>query len=464
MKNLNDISHEITKGKNLPQNLQKYMESMSSLYEGLAYIRLSMNDYTLYEIQREKQVHDERFSGLSVRFQELARVLADEGAVLPGDADALRNDVQKVMEVITAYVDRLNIYEYIINRVEYRFKDTSGMKYNDEELSEKIMSYIFSDRDNTAIISRILNVIGQLPMRLSRNKFYEYLRDAFTLYRGAQRGSIDDFAYMLRTLCMAVKPEGFETYFPEIYNDIEMLACADYANISEDEFNRLSEVLSDASEKVREYTDLFIMLAENINDLYTIVLAHGKTAEEKPECAYAREIIRAVQEGFESAEMPDLSGFVQERFESFEGRQERFLSILSQNDSLAEEAVQAHEDLLEEHGLRPAYEDLCMMVKLQSGSRFAPLNEDPERMKVTDESCADEACEALICELKPLFSQFSQPVRRAVMASILSHLPVFFKGIDELRQYINASLQQCADTAERCAVSEIMNLIMDDTV
>ena len=41
MKNLGYIASEITKGKNLSDNLVKYGKGLSSLYNGLAYIKMS---------------------------------------------------------------------------------------------------------------------------------------------------------------------------------------------------------------------------------------------------------------------------------------------------------------------------------------------------------------------------------------------------------------------------------------
>ena len=50
MKNLNYVAQEISKGHNLGDNLSKYATGMASLYNGLAYIKLSMNYYTVYDM------------------------------------------------------------------------------------------------------------------------------------------------------------------------------------------------------------------------------------------------------------------------------------------------------------------------------------------------------------------------------------------------------------------------------
>ena len=39
------------------------------------------------------------------------------------ELNSFREQIIEIMEVITAYVDRLRIYEHALNRIEYRFRD-----------------------------------------------------------------------------------------------------------------------------------------------------------------------------------------------------------------------------------------------------------------------------------------------------------------------------------------------------
>ena len=50
MKNLGYIAGEITKGKNLSENLLKYGNGMCSMYNGLGFIKMSMNYYTVLDL------------------------------------------------------------------------------------------------------------------------------------------------------------------------------------------------------------------------------------------------------------------------------------------------------------------------------------------------------------------------------------------------------------------------------
>ena len=52
MKDLYYVAQEISKQKNLKGNLLKYATGMASMYTGLAYMKLSMNYYTVYDMRQ----------------------------------------------------------------------------------------------------------------------------------------------------------------------------------------------------------------------------------------------------------------------------------------------------------------------------------------------------------------------------------------------------------------------------
>ena len=65
-----------------------------------------------------------------------------------------------------------------------------------------------------------------------------------------------------------------------------------------------------------------------------------------------------------------------------------------------------------------------------------------------------------ITVLDRLFTVSQQSVKRAVMAAVLSMLPVFFNNTEEIQDYINSSLIQCSDEAEKKAVVEVVRMII----
>ena len=116
---------------------------------------------------------------------------------------------------------------------------------------------------------------------------------------------------------------------------------------------------------------------------------------------------------------------------------------------------------LKEYELLSAYNALSKTLKLQSGSDFVKL-ESEVFAEIPDDSYADKTAEKLIMELDDSFKNMNVMVKRAVMASVLSSLPVFFNNTEEMQDYINSALIQCSDIAEKKAVVEIVKMIMGE--
>lgn len=461
MKNLSYIAGEITKGKNLAENLLKYSNGMSSMYNGLGFIKMSMNYYTVLDIARDLK-DDSGLLQMIDKVNELVEKYivddkSDDYAAFE-ELNSFREQIIEIMEVITAYVDRLRIYEHVLNRVEYRFtEDKLDYDYYNTYMTNDIMHYILSDKDNVVINGKISEMVGQLPVRMLKDRFYEHIRDAFTLYHGAGKDSIDDFFYTLSTSAMLSSEAGFDR-FPDVYDIYKTLAAADYKNIDKDEFVRLKGALDIATEKMTDYADVYVLLAQVVNDALTVVLTRANTLDRIEEIQIAKNVIERTRQGYISGDrFEDIS----DEFSVFEGKQERILQVVSSGDYAVEYCLGNFTDELENQGLLSAYNSLSKTLKLQSGSDFVKLD-NPVFDDIPDDSYADNTAEKLIIELDESFKNMDVMVKRAVMAAVLSSLPVFFNNTEEIQGYINNSLMQCNDEAEQKAVVELVKMMISD--
>lgn len=461
MKDLNYVAAEISKGKNLGINLDKYAKGMNSMYHALAYIKLAMNYYTVFDMYREEPIEEPLFEECYAEFNKLAGRLVSGGKLTVDEVDTLRTKITGIMETVTAFIDRLRIYEHVLNRVEYRFKENNfDREYYNNYLTNDLMHFILSDSDNIVIYSKIAEIIGQLPMRLSKNKFFEYLREAFSLYHGAQRGTIDDFAYSLRATAMIEIPESFDKIMPDMHALINMLEEADYAALDGEKYAELHNALTAGADKMNMCADYFVLLQQMVNDLYTIVITADFTVGDVEETELASSIVSHVCSAYSGN--TNLDNSILDKFELFEGKQERILSAVSQCDYAITLATRDYSDEISQRQLTPAYEALKSAEMLQSGSDFVELRRDEALTDIPNDEYADKVCEGLIANLQELFGKVSQPVKRAVMATLLSQLPVFFNNTEEIQNYINVSLIQCTDEAEQTAVVEILKFIISN--
>jgi hypothetical protein len=470
MKDLRHVADEVVKGRGLSANLGSYARGMMSHYHRLSVIKLTMNYYTYHDMLREADLGREGFEGLKRLTDEFNLLMGE--FLGGGDGDAcierlgrLRDGMILDMELITAHVDCLRVYEHVLNRVEYRFRDEEfDSEYYDSRLTNDLMHYILSDSDSVSVNSRISEVVEQLPMRLSKNKFYEYLRDSFSLYKGAQVGTVEDFAYNLRSAGMLVRPEGFDTRFPQVTSLCEGLRTADYKNITAEQFKALSDRLTLATEMMSSMADLYVLLAQLVNDLYTIFLSMPYAFGEADELKNGREVMECVLSAFSSgnAELVDEElDRITDVFVGFEGKQERIGQMLSACDHAVQYALENHGAQLREEGLAGCYRDLETIMKLQSGSDFVSLERDDFKLLEASDDKVESICEELIASFRDSFEGMDRMLYRSVMSAVLAQVPVFFNNIDEIQGYINTSLMLCTDVAEKAACVEVLKIIME---
>lgn len=460
MKNLIYFAEEISKGNKLSENLTKYATGISTMYSSLAYIKISMNYYTIIDMLNDGSIKDDIFYK---NYEDVTALIEKciDGSFAEDDLSELdrkRNEIIHIMEIITNYVDKFRIFEHVLNRVEYRFKDeTPDMDYYNTYLTNDVMHYILSDKDNVAINGKISEIVGQLPVRMSKGAFFEHIKDAFTLYHGAQKGTIDDFYYTLSTCAMLSDTSDGGDYFEFCNNAFLELKNADYSALDATEYERLRKLLDESVAILTDAADNYVMLCQVINDLYTVALLSGVSLPDISEIELAKRIISESICAYKSCgNLEEIA----ENFAQFEGKQERILAEVSQSDFAIDFAVRNYEAQLMELSVNDAYTSLTKVAKLQSGSDFVSLKTDTLFEEIPDDSYSDETAIKLIDQLDKAFDEQQIVVKRAVMASVLSNLPVFFNNTKEIQDYINRSLISCTDKAEQCAVIEVLKMLI----
>ena len=173
------IVGDILKNKNIDNNLAAYCGEYMALNSKYAYIRLAMNYYTYYMMMSEDAeiLHANQRDMMMQIHQIVERGIKED--VIEADIEALetiRTQIIGSVQDITCYVDRFNIYEHALNRVEYRFRQEELPKgYSDENLTRELMRFILADEEQMSVNRKIRQVVGQLPIRFTKNKFYELL-------------------------------------------------------------------------------------------------------------------------------------------------------------------------------------------------------------------------------------------------------------------------------------------------
>ena len=463
MKDLKSITKQLGSKKDLEVNLPMYSSRMLDLYNKFSQIKLSMNYYTVNEVFGESDMKDTYIGEIFSKINGIIKSgIAQDGDVFDGvliqQTDTVRNDIIKHMEVVTSYVDKFQIYEYVMNRIEYRFDEEEfSSEYYENRFTNDIMHYIIKDKET--VNAKISEIIAQLPIRITKAKFYERIREAFTLYREGNRDSLDEFVYMLRTVSMLYEPQGFTTDLPELFEIYNSISKVEFKDITKEAYDEIHDKLKYAVDRLTHISDMYVMIEELVNDLYVVLLTKPYAFEDDNKINNLKDNIALIN-AYALGESDELDiDIVTQRYTEIEGKQEEIYSLISSSDFIIDDYKK--DDILNSLMLDKQFKILELAAKLTSSSIFIKLVSDKTGEEPVTEEYIDETFAKLVNELDNLFEGMPVIVRRAVMSNVIAALPNFFKNIDELQSYINVSLSQCNDVAERRACVSLIKQIFE---
>ena len=355
-------------------------------------------------------------------------------------------------------MDKYNVYEHAVNRVEYRFREEdypSG--YSDENFTRTIMQFILEDEDNMMINSKIKDVIGQLPVRLTKNKFFEMLSNGLSIYNDGTKEALDDFLYMIKTCSMLDKTDTMATNYPHLYEEFDNLKNVKFKEMDSKGYDEFKDRLSDITMYIDDEMDNLMRVQEILNDLLLILYTNDEKEEDN--------VVKGCDEIIKNTNLLFLNKFssksleeIEDMFVMLEGEQEKIYPHLSAYD-ITDQIKESYADKIKQLDLVEEYNIVFKLPKLNSDSMFVKLDK-VENNDVVDEAYLENQKEQLINDYRELFKDTDKMITRAVMAQALSELPIFFNNISELQDYIYNTLSICNDKAEKLACIEIINGIM----
>lgn len=435
-------------------------QQMTAAYQ-YSYTRLVLNDYTLYETLSDSTDVSGNVTAAALALNELVKEFAD-GQDISEELLKLRKEITHTTEILTAYTDCLILFEYVLNRQERRFHSFKASAYDDETFADMAEAYITRAEDAPAQRSRVSEVIGQLPVRYTRQKFFDRILEGLKPYIGSPKESLDDMMYLLKTESMVLLPEGMEEEFPEYGQVLAELLETDYKGLTREAFDRLFDVFQETGTKVMEDSGSFVMLAEIINDLEVLVLSGNDAVKDLTEEKLYEEILRTVTGQFDQEGFPVWDDGAEELLTRLEGRQEAYYDRYMRFElPAADENLRRDSD----------YIRMVNVDRMISGSIFAKLLTAEDAGSdaagsvaeaVVERKCLEETVGQFTAGLEEVFARTSKPVVRAVMARVLSELPVMFASAEEIRNYVLASLASCSDENEKETCKELLEELIEN--
>lgn len=460
--------HESRGKKNLEQRLPVFFQEAASANDVFAGTSFLMQLYSFYEgiTDGERKLEKET----QVIWKTVCRI-AKENLLEDFDGEKreravctlteLRGTITAKMQALTTYTDRFGLYEYMLNRIEPRFEERLVLP-DDDTAAREILQYIFMEKDNVLINTRIHQMLSQLPVRMSRGKFEDMVRAGFESYVGMDTEAVDDFVYRIVSAAGLYEPEGMEEYFPELAQSLSLMQKTDWKGMNEETYRSTEAAFGRAAEMLAAQTDAYYSLMELVNLLYAWLLNFPyASAEAAGRMEALNPLLRAVIERVLTDAYEPIPEALAKLIERTEGvLEELSLKLQGQQgilDEMDEETAKTAAALMLEKQL------VCLKISalLLSGSLFADTDAK-KGAKTADRAYLKETSDTLVEKLLTAFANQQTMQNRAMIAAVLSELPVFFNSQNEVMDYVRGSLAGCHETAEKAAGIRLMKRLMEE--
>lgn len=455
------IIKDMMKHRRLEQNLPAYATKYINTAYEYSLIHLVLSYYTMREVIEENGTREE-YSVLDKLHTLIFQTLLQEEQQVDEEAmnqlQAIRQDMTKRMLVLTAYTDALQICEYVFNRIEYGITEET-FPVDTQELSDKVLRYLFREDDKMVVNSKIQMVTGQLPIRMTKNRFFDYLTATLNIYNGSDQSAVDGFVTLLKSSALLELPEGYEETCPEIRQVIRLMEEADLKRLDLPAYSGLMEQFSVTTNRLTEMVSDHLLIMEIINSLYAVLLALPYETEGAAGGKTCLSMLKGLHDSFLSDS--DIPEMVNEGFEQIEGLQEHLGEDLLRYTSVLQDVREQYKEPIRDLQLNPVYESLLRISKLLSSSLFIDLDQEETGMQTADAAYIAKKRDELVHLLTDFFDQHSREVNRAVMAAMFSNMPVLFNSRQEVQDYIIYSLEHCSNTSELMACARLLEEMME---
>jgi hypothetical protein len=437
-------------------NIQK-INSLYTTYNRFSFAKLSLNYYTLADTILDREVSS-LFVEDSMKLVEIVSEYVAADSLEHINRDEMLNSLLKLrksniksVENLTLYIDKFNIYEYMLAQIYFKISNPKYLFENTDKAINEILEFVTTKENQSSIRNNIKTVIELLPVRFTKNKFYSLLKDGLSIYENGSKKALEGILYIIRSNATILNISSVERM--EYYNKaLENLESININEVSEEELKISQEELAEVTMSLLGDSEDRMLLQELINDMLILIITGEKALHIYDEEMQINDIFKKVNESINNKSIVSEDELIA-MYAPLEGKQEAYYEKLG--------ALEAYFESLDKDKIGEYYDDLSKCSKLTSNSPFMELEEEEDFELVTAKEL-EESVNILIGEFNNLFTKISKPVRRMIMSKILSVLPIFLNSLTEFEKYVIGCFEACENDYEKGACMEVLRELMVD--
>jgi len=462
------------KAKTAPEeNLSVYFHETLAAAKRYSECSLALEYLTLCDTYRD--LCEDGPSGLSAdirtlfsEINALVRTFAFRGPLTADEVKRVRRSNISAMEKITDSTDLFLINEHILNRLEHKFEGSRELPltYSDSAFTDRIMqaTAAIPEEERNLFLSELFR---QLPFRMTKQKFFDSLKERLSIYRESDLSSLTGMIDMLRSAAGLRLEAGDNDAADPLTLVRSALSGKDLKELTEERYFMLKEDLINAGETLNLSADFVNQQQRVLNQLLISVLADANTDCEASDDALGILRIASSLYGLPGSGEEETSDTVYDLEKAFE-LCTKLEGIPEESNMTYREDIGFLRDLESRFGALisaepfnaqdSALNDISLLI---SDSDYASLEDITEDHPMTEEEF-NEKTDSFVREFAEHAEKVNKTCIRAEMALMNGLLPPRFSTEEGLETYIFESLRSCTDVSEKLGCIDIIEQLMSE--
>ncbi|VDN46356.1 conserved protein of unknown function [Petrocella atlantisensis] len=362
--------------------------------------------------------------------------------------ELFRETLSDQVAVLAGYDDQIKLYEYVLRR-KYPDVEAREAYISDDQSVMEIMAYLFEYEDNMTINNRIKSVYGQLPVRMSKIKFHEWIEQALLGLKGIHKKDLDNYVAYMEETYAPESVKGYGVVMKPVYEDIKVFEDLYKDHLEEPEVGNLYDRMEGIKRILESCVSLYTYTTTVINNIMGILNCLSRDSLKRKE-VIMNDLMETIQYMHSRRhEEHVVDTFLVNRLDTLSTDFEEKRMDNSRWDSLLNEIKQGYPNEIIELKLAEALDGLSTIYTLTSSSYFAPLKSTLEDLSIVDTTMLMTHLEAFIERLDSISQNDGRWQKRARIANLLSVLNVHHKSPEAIEAYIRDVFEGCRDQTEK---------------
>ena len=437
---------------------------MFSSYERLALGRFALNFTEKYDLlaKDEDGIAREVLGTVTQITRDLAASGTGAFSKDLAKADEVREKVLQSMDTMEEYLHYFQLYEHIFNRLSYKFEDSLPV-IDVEEMTQKVMAYITQKSDAGAVNERIQAVFGELPLRLTTSKFFEFLEKSCSCYTGARSDMVNSFFDRMERCASLPSLDRLNRGEEQLYAIAAQFNGVDPADVTKDECRDLSAKLAVAASMVAKELSNGLDLLDMINYLYILLIVRPYKVSQSQECGQLYNILNAYLKAVDSGDFLDIDEDILGGLAKTVDEEQKYMGEHMMMEDALEEIYEKNRNGIDGMMLGGVFAALRTAQRLFMPGSREDVSELETYVTAGKEDVADRI-RRLEDVYERSFKACGQLMKRSLIAMAFDQMPVAFDRLEDVRDNIRQSLEGCTQQYELAAVENILTDMMNAKV